>query len=147
MFNKVKSSNLELVCPSCTKNTKIKTEDGVQCKHCETSFKGFTFKRKKFFTRAAAILLVSGAVTGVTLNEVIEDERLSYESEFTLMTACVNRYGITYRSDDLEDRIEQCSCSVRKAVNDLGINSNSNDSDEVMDAFLAEVNSAMKKCG
>ncbi len=147
MFKKLTKDHLELVCPSCDGNTKVKTENGVQCHHCEESFKGLTFKRKKYLTRAAAILLISGAVTGVTVSEVVEDERLSYESEFTLMTACVNRYGTTYSRGALEGRIEQCSCAVKKAVNDLGVNSNSYDTDEVMDAFLTDVNIARKNCG
>jgi hypothetical protein len=146
MFKRLKNDHLELVCPECDKNTKINTEGGVQCSGCNESFKGMVFKRKKYFTKAAAVLLVSGAVTGITLSEKIEDERLSYESEFTLMTACVNRNGRSYNTKVLEARIEQCSCSVRRVVNNFGIDSNSNDTDEVVDAFLMGVNSAMSEC-
>ncbi len=146
MFKRIKKEHLELVCPECDKNTKITTDDGVKCVACNESFKGMVFKRKKYFTKAAAILLVSGAVTGITLNEKIEDERLSYESEFVLMTACVNRYGRTYSTKALETRIDQCSCSVREVVNRLGIDSQSNDSDEVVDAFFTSVNYAMSEC-
>jgi hypothetical protein len=104
------------------------------------------FKRKKYFTKAAAVLLVSGAVTGITLNEKIEVERLSYESEFTLITACVNRNGRSYSTEALEARIDKCSCSVRKVVNNLGVDSNSNDTDEVVDAFFTSVNFTMREC-
>jgi hypothetical protein len=104
------------------------------------------FKRKKYLTRAAVVLLVSGAVTGITVNEKIEDERLSYESEFMLMTACINRNGRSYSTIGLEARIDQCSCSVRKVVNNLGVDSKSNDTDEVMSAFFTSVKAMMKEC-
>jgi hypothetical protein len=148
IFNKIKKDHLELVCPDCDKSTKVKTEMGVECSspECETSFGGMVFKRKKYFTRAAAVLVVSGAVTGITLNEKIEDERLSYESEFTLMTACVNRNGGSYSTEALEARIDKCSCSVRKVVNNLGVDSKSNDTDEVVDAFFTSVNFTMREC-
>lgn len=146
MFNKEQENHLELTCPECDKNTKIKTENGVSCSSCNESFKGMVFKRKKYLTKAAAVLLVSGAVTGITLNEKIEDERLSYESEFTLMTACVNRYGMSYSTSALEARIEQCSCSVRKVVNNLGVDSSSNDTDEVVSAFFSSVKAMMGEC-
>lgn len=148
IFNKISNDHLELTCPDCDTNTKVKTESGVKCSspECETSFGGMVFKRKKYFTKAAAVLLVSGAVTGITFNEKIEDERLSYESEFTLMTACVNRYGGSYSTKALEARIDKCSCSVRKVVNNLGVDSKSNDTDEVVDAFFTSVNSTMREC-
>lgn len=148
MFNKKSEDHLELTCPECDCRTKVKTEDGVQCTspECQTSFKGMVFKRKKYLTKATAVLLVSGAVTGITLNEKIEDERLSYESEFTLMTACINRYGRSYSTSALEARIEQCSCSVRKVVNNLGVDSSSNDTDEVVGAFFSSVKAMMREC-
>lgn len=148
MFKKINKDHLELICPECDCNTKVKTEGGVKCSssECQASFDGMVFKRKKYLTKAAAVLLVSGAVTGITLNEKIEDERLSYESEFTLMTACINRYGRSYSTSALETRIEQCSCSVRKVVNNLGVDSSSNDTDEVVDAFFSSVNAMMSEC-
>jgi hypothetical protein len=148
IFKKTNKDHLELTCPECDCNTKVKTEHGVKCSssECQTSFGGMVFKRKKYLTRAAVVLLVSGAVTGITVNETIEDERLSYESEFTLMTACINRNGRSYSTRDLEARIDQCSCSVRKVVNNLGVDSKSNDADEVVDAFFTSVNTMMKEC-
>lgn len=74
IFNKISNDHLELTCPDCDTNTKVKTESGVKFSspECETSFGGMVFKRKKYFTKAAAVLLVIGAVTGITLNEKIE---------------------------------------------------------------------------
>ena len=148
MFNNSNKDEVELLCPECYKNTSVTLENGTCCSdsECNASFKGMVFKRKKYLTKAAAVLLVSGAVTGITLNEKIEDERLSYESEFTLMTACINRDGWSYSTSALESRIEQCSCSVRKVVNNLGVDSSSNDTDEVIDAFFSSVKSMMKEC-
>lgn len=148
MFEKINKDHLELTCPECDYNTKVKTNDGVKCSspECQTSFNGMIFKRKKYLTRSTAVLLISGAVTGITLNEKIEDERLSYESEFTLMTACVNRYGASYSTKALKERIDQCSCSVRSTVNNLGVDSKSNDTDEVISAFFSDVNRAMREC-
>ena len=148
MFNMTNKDEVELLCPVCDKQTSVTLENGTCCSdsECNASFKGMVFKRKKYFTKAAAILLVSGAVTGITLNEKIEDERLSYESEFTLMTACINRYGRSYSTRALEARIDQCSCSVRKVVNNLGVDSKSNDTDEVVGAFFSSVKAMMKEC-
>ncbi len=148
MFNMTNKDEAELLCPVCDKHTSVTLENGTCCSdsECNASFKGMVFKRKKYFTKAAAILLVSGAVTGITLNEKIEDERLSYESEFTLMTACINRTGRTYSTRGLEARVEQCSCSVRKVVNNLGVDSSSNDTDEVVNAFFSSVKAMMKEC-
>ncbi len=147
MSNKDKNY-LELICPECDCNTKVNTEDEVQCSspECQASFNKMTFKRKKFLTKSAVVLLISGAVTGIAVNEKIEDERLSYESEFTLMTACINRYGKTYSTRALESRVEQCSCSVRKVVNSLGVNSGNNDTDEVVNAFFTSVKAMMGEC-
>ena len=146
MFKIAKKDHLELVCPKCDKNTKVKTENGVQCSCCNEPFNGLTFKRKKFLSRAAGILLVSGAITGVALEDAIEDGRLAYESEYTLMTACMNLDGVKYSRRQLADRIELCACSVREAVNKLGIDSNSDDEDEVVGAFLNDVNATLRSC-
>lgn len=148
MFENTNKDEVELLCPECDKHTAVTLENGTCCSdpECNSSFKGMVFKRKKYFTKAAAVLLVSGAVTGITLNEKIEDERLSYESEFTLMTACVNRYGASYSTKALKERIDQCSCSVRSTVNNLGVDSKSNDTDEVISAFFSDVNRAMREC-
>jgi hypothetical protein len=146
MFKKNNKDHLELACPECEVLTKVKTEDGVKCTGCETSFKGMVFKRKKYLTKAAAILVVSGAVTGITLSETIEDERLGYEGEFRLMSACVNQYGGASNYKALQERVASCSCAIRNTVNDLGIDSHSNDEDEVVKAFFHRVESEINEC-
>lgn len=146
MFRKKVNDLTVLICPSCEAKTKVKTPDGVKCTQCNESFKGLTFKRKKYLTKAAAILVVSGAVTGITLSETIEDERLDYEGEFRLMSACVNQYGGTSNYKALQERVASCSCAIRNAVNDLGIDSHSDDEDEVVKAFFHRVENEINEC-
>lgn len=139
-------NSFQLVCPECDKNTKVKTENGGLCNHCETPFKGLVFKKKKYFTKAQGLLLVSGAITGAVAMESIENERLAYESEFVLMTACVNEDGKTVNQIELDRRIEQCSCAVKSAVNEIGESDSSGDPDKVIRSFIYNVKREMPSC-
>ncbi len=144
MFKRVAKEHLELVCPDCDKNTKIKTQDGVQCFHCEVSFKGFTFKKKKFLTKAFAIATVSAAIGGSMID--FDDERLPYEAEYRLMTSCIQGKGKILNSGIWGNQIDQCACAIRKSVNNLGVARNRNEADEVLGAFGADVQSEMAGC-
>ncbi len=146
MFKKLAKDHLELVCPACKVNTKVKTENGVQCSGCEESFKGMIFKRNKLLKASAAYLLVAGAIGGITLENSVEDTRLPYAAEYKLMDACLSsRSGMVDVGRYLE-RIEACSCAIRKAVNTLGVTRKRNEPDEVLEAFSQEVRMASKEC-
>lgn len=146
MFNKKSKDHLELICPECDKNTKIKTEDGVSCSNCNESFKGMAFTQDNLVTKTAAYLIVAGAIGGVALNNKIEDSRLPYAAEYKLMDTCVNAYSGMVNAKEHSDRIDLCSCAVRKSVNNLGVGSDRNEPDEVLEAFSHDVRSAAKEC-
>lgn len=148
MFKKIKKDHLELVCPDCSGSTKVKTENGVQCStsECQASFKGMVFKQKKIFKASAAYLIVAGAVGGIAFENSIEDSRLPYAAEYKLMDVCLNRRSGMVDVDKYTDRIDVCSCAVRKAVNSLGVARDRNEPDEVLDAFYKEVRGASGEC-
>lgn len=146
MFKRVAKEHLELVCPSCDKNTKIKTENGVQCSGCDESFKGMIFKRNKLLKASAAYLLVAGAIGGIALDNSVEDTRLPYAAEYKLMDTCLSAYSGMVDSGMFTKRIDACSCAIKKAVNTLGVARNRNEPDEVLEAFSREVRTASKEC-
>lgn len=146
MFEKINKDHLELTCPECDKNTKIKTEDGVSCSSCNESFKGMVFNQKKLLTKSAAYLIVAGAIGGVVLDNKIEDSRLPYAAEYKLMDTCISAYSGMVNAKEHSDRIDLCSCAVRKSVNNLGVGSDRNEPDEVLEAFSHDVRSAAKEC-
>ncbi|WP_396588248.1 hypothetical protein [Bermanella sp. R86510] len=147
MFKK-KIKSTSLVCPDCDHQTEIDNHSFHQCSSpdCDTSFKGMLFKRKKFLTKATAITVLSGAISGTMITETIEDERLAYGSEFILMSSCINEYGRTVTREMLPSLIAECSCAIRNTVNDLGIDSDSDDIDEVIGAFSSKISQELEEC-
>lgn len=146
MFNKEEINHLELTCPDCEKNTKITTDDGVSCSSCNESFKGMVFNQKKILTKSAAYLIVAGAIGGVVLDSKIEDSRLPYAAEYKLMDTCISAYSGMVAAKAYADRIDMCSCAVRKSVNNLGVGRDRNEPDEVLEAFSHDVRSAARGC-
>lgn len=146
MFNKKPKNNLELICPKCDKNTKIKTEDGVSCSSCNESFKGMVFAQDNLITKSAAYLIVAGAIGGVVLDNKIEDSRLPYAAEYKLMDTCISTYSGMVNAKEHSDRIDMCSCAVRQSVNKLGVGRDRNEPDEVLEAFSHDVRSAAREC-
>lgn len=146
MFKKNKKDYLELACPECEVLTKVKTEEGVKCTGCETSFKGMLFKQKKILTKSSAYLIVAGAIGGMVLDNTIEDSRLPYAAEFKLMEHCINANSGLVDARQYNDRIDMCSCAIRKSVNDLGVGRDRNEPDEVLEAFSREVRKAANEC-
>lgn len=146
MFNKEEINHLELTCPGCEKNTKITTEDGVSCSSCNESFKGMVFNQRKILTKSAAYLIVAGAIGGIVLDSKIEDSRLPYAAEYKLMDTCISAYSGMVSAKAYADRIDMCSCAVRKSVNNLGVGRDRNEPDEVLEAFSHDVRSAARGC-
>lgn len=144
----MKKDHLELICPDCDKNTKIKTEGGVKCSssECETSFGGMQFIQKKLLKASTAYLIVVGAIGGVVLEGSIEDSRLPYAAEYKLMDTCLSSRSGMVDVDRYSERIEACSCAIRKAVNNLGVGRDRNEPDEVLEAFSREVRVASNEC-
>jgi len=146
MFKKIHSNHLELVCPECTKNTKVKTEDGVSCSSCDKTFKGMVFNKKKLLKKSAAYLVVAGAIGGVVLENKIEDDRLPYSAEYKLMDSCLSSRSGMVDVASYSERVDVCSCAIRKAVNSLGVARDRNEPDEVLEAFSREVRAASNEC-
>lgn len=148
IFNKIKKDHLELICPDCDKSTKVKTEMGVECSspECATSFGGMVFGQKKFLKASTAYLIVAGAIGGVVLEGNIEDSRLPYAAEYKLMDTCLSSRSGMVNVDRYSERIDACSCAVRKAVNTLGVARDRNEPDEVLEAFSREVRAASSEC-
>ncbi len=146
MFKRVVKEHLELVCPECTKNTKVKTEDGVSCTSCDKTFKGMVFNKQKLLKKSAAYLVVAGAIGGVILENKIEDDRLPYSAEYKLMDSCLSSRSGMVDVASYSERVDVCSCAIRKAVNSLGVARDRNEPDEVLEAFSREVRAASNEC-
>ena len=144
MFKKIEKDHLELACPDCSQFTKVSTKEGVQCSHCATSFKGLTFKQKKWVSKGAGIAILATAIYAGA--EYVEDERLPYNAEYRLMSYCVNEMGSVVSYGYVESKIETCSCAIRAAVNRVGVSWDRNEPDEVLEAFSVDVRKAMRSC-
>ncbi|KZM43735.1 hypothetical protein OA92_08660 [Marinomonas sp. SBI22] len=148
MFNSSKDDHLSLICPDCNTKTKVKNEKGVECTSpdCKTSFRGMVFKRRKLLKKSSAYLIVAGAIGGIVIENSIEDTRLPYAAEYRLMDLCLNSRSGMVDVDRYSERIESCSCAIRKAVNTLGVARDRNEPDEVLEAFSYEVKVASNEC-
>jgi len=146
MLSREKPEHLELLCPKCEGSTKVKTEEGVQCKQCEASFKGMSFNQKKIFRKSSAYMIVVGAIGGVVLDNTIEDARLPYAAEYKLMDTCLGVQSSMVDAYKYSERVDICACAVRRAVNNLGVGRDRNEPDEVLDAFSREIRHAAQEC-
>jgi hypothetical protein len=148
MVKKIEQHHLELVCPECFKNTKVKTQDGVNCSHCEKSFMGLTFQKVKIVSTSFVLFAITAAVGGTYIG--LEEKRLPYNTEYKLMTSCINMKGSTVNSDVWKERINTCSCAIEKAVleTDRVFDEDINEIDkkEITNKFYENVKSSMRDC-
>lgn len=120
MFKKTKDY-FSLACPSCAKETKVRAsgDQGSHCAHCETSFLGLTFIRRK--TLSTGLLALSCLLGGAGAHEVMSDTRLPVIAEYRFMEMCLNGDDRVVDEQLYANKEVICSCIVTKAIEDIDL--------------------------
>ncbi len=144
-YVQTKNSGIHLQCPECRETTRFKHLYELKCSSCDTSFDKRTFlSRKKFKKAALSVLMV--AATGAGAWEYVESPRLSAESEYALMSACIYGHNSTTPVNVTRSSAKKCGCMMEKALDEVGTGRDRNEPDEVIPAYGSAMRSAYSSC-
>ena len=90
---------IEVECPHCLEDNKIKLSSEIKCKHCEKKLTGSKYKSIVISTLVAMSL---GAVGGSLGDDILNINRASVKTEFKMMQTCLYIFN---------DR-DNCLCAV-----------------------------------
>lgn len=85
----MENNNIDLICPSCSKENKIILSSNIKCKECNETLIGRTYKE---FILPIMITIGLSAIGGAMLDDTININRASVKTEYKMMRTCVNKF-------------------------------------------------------
>lgn len=133
---------MKIKCPACDKNSKIEYAEHINCSHCGSSFKGFSFRK---FKVPISVAIASGLI-GFAANERIEtlweDQRYPLEVEYELVNLCVNQSQSIMSNTWYTNKTKICICAVEQTMNDMTLK----ELEENESRFVTRLRSNIRSC-
>lgn len=90
MSEEKKENYIEVECPHCEYENKIKLSNDISCKECKKTLVGFKYKSFLVSTAAALTIGAGGGATGDTFLNLF---RPPVKTEYKMMKQCIDKYG------------------------------------------------------
>ena len=99
MSQKEIKKDMHLICPNCEHKNKVSLSSEINCKECQETLLGYTYKQ--FIISTIAVVGLSG-ICGAMIDDTVNLNRASVKTEYKMMRTCINEY---------QDR-DTCFCAV-----------------------------------
>ena len=98
---------LEIECPYCSEENRIKPSKEIKCKKCDKTLQGFKYKS---IILSGFTTLIIGSGMGITADAYLNINRASVKTEYKMMKTCINYHG-NYKSVR-----DNCACAVESML-------------------------------
>lgn len=99
MSEKEKKHEINLLCSKCNNENTINLSSDIKCKECEETLIGKSYKE---YILPTIVVLGLSAIGGAMLDDSVNLNRASVQTEYKMMRTCINRFN---------DR-DNCYCAV-----------------------------------
>lgn len=106
MSEEKKENHIEVECPHCEHENKIKLSNDISCKECKKTLVGFKYKS---FLVSTAVVLSFGAAGGSVGDTFLNISRPSVKTEYKMMRQCISKYSGYSSSKTIRNN---CICAV-----------------------------------
>lgn len=112
---------MNIECPHCNEVNTLEFAENIHCHKCQSSFKGFSFKKHKKSIIGTGTALLLGAYGGIKADSYfLEPKRYSTSAIYEIVSYCANPTGNKLTKSRQEELAKSCICALDKTMKEIG---------------------------
>ncbi|EHK9000952.1 hypothetical protein KCU36_004302 [Vibrio vulnificus] len=133
--------NMNIECPSCSKENKIEYGENILCCECNSTFAGHTYKKfKKPLLSASSALLIGVFGTYKIEQLYFDEQRYPVRVEYEIVDNCVNSDKRAMTTDKYVEKKNLCLCALELTMNSLSYKEATGDEANFLNSFRTSLN-------